>query len=489
MSKVILFLLTALLSSTLFAAELMSFNNIDISVADDYACEEHSTVRLDAASVDDFHRSRMDMQEVAKISKTYLWLECSKLNALQFQGYVEDELVYQAHANKAGEWYLSEGVPKELAQVENNPQPMEDSSDMGVPSSSSAPQEELLEPDATVANKTVDYDSLATLQAKADAGEVQARLDLAKGMLSLEGMPSNFTIEEDLDQGTQLLEQLANQGNTAAMHLLAEAYLKHASSPVNESLVQKLTGIAAQPGESMRNMAAALLTMKAAEQGDEDAVAALDNAGRAGSSASYYALGMMYMLDRQKKMPYRSGFVKQRLKVKGKLSQRGNVDMGLHFMTLAAQAGSSQAQSMLQDMDIAFDSPGQKNGQKDSQNMLATTAGQSQSTAQNLQLQPQASVSGIMLNEMLASRQEASSSSNNEPLNASNTNASSAGVNPATTSGSGAGTIASGGSGGKAATPAGLGRASIRRTRSRSSSAPTDDTIMDSEMGEAVIID
>ena len=91
------------------------------------------------------------------------------------------------------------------------------------------------------------------------------------------------------------------------------------------------------------------------------AVDALQDAGQAGSNMSYYALGMMYLLDQAMNMPYEQTFLEQELEIESDVAGSGgsgNVDVGLHFLTLAAENGNSEAQELLTDMEVEFEIPG-----------------------------------------------------------------------------------------------------------------------------------
>lgn len=200
----------------------------------------------------------------------------------------------------------------------------------------------------------------------------------------------------------------------------------------------------------------------------------------------------MYLLDKRKNMPYRKGFLRKKLKYRKKLSKRGNVDMGMHYIQLAAEGGNAEAQSMLKDMGIDFDASQQTAGS------TGTVATPEQSpVAANVASQGQMLESSGVLMEMLADRE---SSSPGTAQNASvSQNKGSGSTNQTSTSrGSGSGEptrAASGGTVASAQPGGGTGNASgntrSRRTssRGRSAVAPPDETVMDSEMGDAVIID
>lgn len=282
------------LGASVSAAELMTHKSMTISVVDDYQCGPSAQVRLDAEHEDEFHRSRVDMQEVAKISQTYLWLDCDELESLTFEGFVDDERVYQASANKAGQWYLSEGEPppvesekspekdkdkdqdKEEKEADEQPAALAEankptSEPNSTPPPQSAQQATANPPSASSMGIAAEddenqasYSSLQELRQKADQGQARAQLDLAKGYLDLQGKPSGIEIQQNLEAGMALLEALAESGNAEAMQLMSEAYLKHGDTPVNQSLVKRITGVAGQAANNVRQNAAALLTMKAA---------------------------------------------------------------------------------------------------------------------------------------------------------------------------------------------------------------------------------
>jgi hypothetical protein len=114
-------------------------------------------------------------------------------------------------------------------------------------------------------------------------------------------------------------------------------------------------------GEEQRGTASAMMTLDAAAKGSELAVDALQDAGQAGSNMSYYALGMMYLLDQAMNMPYEQTFLEQELEIESDVAGSGgsgNVDVGLHFLTLAAENGNSEAQELLTDMEVEFEMPG-----------------------------------------------------------------------------------------------------------------------------------
>jgi hypothetical protein len=323
----------------------MTHKGVQIGLPDDQGCAPAMDVQLQAESLDVFHRSRIDMQEVARLSRAYVSLDCPELESLRFEGSVGSEVVYRAESRKDADWALderSEDDPiapkpeKQAAAADPAKTPAEPPPEEGAPGLSDA--------------------STEALRQKAESGDAAAQLDLARAQLGLAETPASLTVEADVSAGIEQLEAMARSGNADAMHALAEAYLKHPDVPVNEALIAELTKVTPTARDRLRGMAAALLTLKAAEQGSPGAVESMNDAGQAGAPSSYYALGTMYMLDRRGRMPRSQTFLRKRLKIRRKLSGRGNVDVGLHFMRLAASAGHAAAAAMLTDLGESFDS-------------------------------------------------------------------------------------------------------------------------------------
>lgn len=357
--------------------ELVSFNNVSASVSSDYKCQPEANVRLDAPEEDSYRKSRVDMQKLSRIVKTYLWLDCKEIESIDFEGYAEgnDEALYRATAEKKNDWFLQEQPVDDAdenkqkdVEKEELPSEVEPVKDDELPSSpepekpqvdpaqkknpSSAPQEK---------NK---FSSLESLEAAATTSS-EAQLELAKGLLDLPEKIEGIEFPDDPDRGVEILEKLASEGNPDAMQLLSEAYSSDNGIDLNIPLIEALTGRPMVDGEDQRGTASAMMTLDAAAKGSELAVDALQDAGQAGSNMSYYAVGMMYLLDKAKKMPYDEEFLEQELEIESDVAGSGgsgNVDVGLHFLTLAAESGNSEAQELLTDMDVEFEMPESNSG-------------------------------------------------------------------------------------------------------------------------------
>lgn len=335
------------------AEELLSFSNISASVSHDYKCQPAANVRLDAESEDSYRKSRIDMQKLSEIVKTYLWLDCKDIETVNFEGYVEgnEGKIYRATIEKKDDWFLHEvDGDAEVMEEDSVPKPSLDKQKQ-LP-----PKEELIEENKKPASK---YSSLESLEAAA-ANSSEAELELAKGLLGLPDKLEGIEFSDDAERGMAILEKLAAEGNPDAIQLLSEAYSSDKKFDLNIPLIEALTGRPMVDGEDQRGTASAMLTLEAAANGSELAVDALQEAGLAGSNMSYYALGMMYLLDKALKMPYESEFLEQQLDVESDVSGSGgsgNVDVGLHFLTLAAENGNAEAQELLSDMDVEFDMP------------------------------------------------------------------------------------------------------------------------------------
>jgi TPR repeat protein len=340
------------------AEELLSFNNISASVSRDYKCQPAANVRLDTKSEESYRESRVDMQKLSEIVKTYLWLDCKEIEAVNFDGYAEgnEDKIYSATIEKKNDWFLHEvDDTAGVKEKDDAPNPSLDKQKQ------SLSEEELVEENVKPTNK---YSSLESLEA-ATASSAEAELELAKGLLGLSDKLEGIGFPDDAERGMDILEKLAAEGNPDAIQLLSEAYSSDKKFDLNIPLIEALTGRPMIDGEDQRGTASAMLTLEAAANGSELAVDALQEAGLAGSSMSYYALGMMYLLDKALKMPYESEFLEQQLDMESDVSGSGgsgNVDVGLHFLTLAAENGNAEAQELLSDMDVEFDMPESSGG-------------------------------------------------------------------------------------------------------------------------------
>lgn len=472
----------SLSSGLTYGGEIMTHKGVQIGLPDGQGCGPTMNVELQAESLDTFHRSRIDMQEVARLSRAYVSLDCPELKALRFEGSADGKVVYRAQSARASDWTLDEAsevqAGSQTAQAPAAAEPP--STTPGATRAGPASRT----PDDDSAPAAAGYASARALQQKAEAGDAAAQLDVARAQLGLEDAPAGIELPADVSAGIAKLEALAKTGNADAMHALAEAYLKHPDVPVNEALVAELTRVTPTAGQRLRGMAAALLTLKAAEQGSPGAVGAMNEAGQTGSPSSYYALGTMYMLDRRGRMPRSKRFLRKRLKIRRGLSGGGNVDVGLHFMRLAASAGHAAAAAMLQDLGESLDSgaaPASASGSASSTSAAtaAASAGQAPAgvTAANLQAVAQGVLSASVFSQVL------------EPASGPES--------VAGTHGAAAGTGAQPGSGAQGAGSAGSNPAVVQRSRratTRQGSPgrtrrPHPDTIMESESGEAEIVD
>ncbi len=354
------------------AEELLNYNSISASVADGYQCQSEATVRLDAPSEESYRKSRVDMQKMSEIVKTYLWLDCKDIESVEFEAYAEaiEKPVYRASIEKKNDWFLQEkavGKAKEkndskkkeaLAKKPDESQPVTKHKPASpkipkAPLSSSASSGKVSSGKASSGK----YSSLDALERAASTSQ-EAQLDLAKGLLDLPGKEESIEFPDDqAAKGLEILEKLASEGNADAMQILSEAYASDKTFNLNIPLIESLTGKPMTPGDDaeQRGSASARLTLEAAANGSELAVDFLEEAGQAGSGASYYALGMMYLLDKAKKMPYQEEFLSTALNIDvSGTGGKGNVDVGLHFLTLAAEGGNLDAQELLTDMEVDF---------------------------------------------------------------------------------------------------------------------------------------
>lgn len=359
------------------AEELVSFNNVSASVSSDHKCQPEINVRLDTPEEDSYRKSRVDMQKLSRIVKTYLWLDCKEIESIDFEGYAEgnDETLYRATAEKKNDWFLQEqpvdGADENKqkdVEKEEPPSVVEPAADDVLASSTesekpqvNAAQKENLPSSPQEKNK---FSSLESLETAATTSS-EAQLELAKGLLDLPEKIEDIEFPDDPDRGVEILEKLASEGNPDAMQLLSEAYSSDKGIGLNIPLIEALTGRPMVDGEDQRGTASAMMTLDAAAKGSELAVDALQDAGQAGSNMSYYAVGMMYLLDKAKKMPYDEEFLEQELEIESDVAGSGgggNVDVGLHFLTLAAESGNSEAQELLTDMEVEFEMPESNSG-------------------------------------------------------------------------------------------------------------------------------
>lgn len=350
--------------------ELVSFNNVSASVSRDYKCQPETNVRLDAPEEDSYRKSRVDMQKLSRIVKTYLWLDCKEIESIDFEGYAEgnDETLYRATAEKKNDWFLQEQPVDDAEEnkqkdTEKEEQPSSDLEDNVLPSSTepAKPQvsEEQKKTPSSTPQKKNKFSTLESLEAAATTSS-EAKFELAKGLLDLPDKIEDIEFPDDPDRGIEILEKLASEGNPDAIQLISEAYSSDRGIDLNIPLIEALTGRPMVDGEDQRGTASAMMTLDAAAKGSELAVDALQDAGQAGSDMSYYALGMMYLLDKAMKMPYEEEFLEQELEIEPDVSGSGgsgNVDVGLHFLALAAENGNSEAQELLTDMEVEFEVP------------------------------------------------------------------------------------------------------------------------------------
>ena len=378
-SRVAFGLLISFFCFSLFAEaeELVSFNNVSASVSSDYKCEPKTNVRLDAPEEDSYRKSRVDMQKLSRIVKTYLWLDCKEIESIDFEGYAEgnDETLYRATAEKKNDWFLQEQPADDAdenkqkdAEKEEPPSEIEPVEDDEL-SSNTEPEKPQVDPaqkksSPLTPQKKNKFSSLESLEAAATTSS-EAQLELAKGLLDLPEKIEGIEFPDDPGRGVEILEKLASEGNSDAMQLLSEAYSSDKGIDLNIPLIEALTGRPMVDGEDQRGTASAMMTLDAAAKGSELAVDALQDAGQAGSNMSYYAVGMMYLLDKAKKMPYDEEFLEQELEIESDVAGSGgggNVDVGLHFLTLAAESGNSEAQELLTDMEVEFEMPESNSG-------------------------------------------------------------------------------------------------------------------------------
>jgi TPR repeat protein len=355
--------------------ELVSFNNVSASVPREHQCQAEVNVRLDAPEEESYRKSRVDMQKLAQIVKTYLWLDCKEIESIDFEGYTEgdNEALYRATIEKKNDWFLQErpvGESDEGKQKEAEKNQDEQSSSLTDATKDTEPaneesvkfQAELAQQNnsSSSAKEGNQFSSLDSLEAAAVTSS-DAQLELAKGLLDLPDKIEGIEFPDDAARGIEILEKLAAEGNPDATQLLSQSYSSDNNIDLNIPLIEALTGRPMIDGEEQRGTASAMMTLDAAAKGSELAVDALQDAGQAGSNMSYYALGMMYLLDQAMNMPYDQTFLEQELEIESDVAGSGgsgNVDVGLYFLTLAAENGNSEAQELLTDMEVEFEMPG-----------------------------------------------------------------------------------------------------------------------------------
>ncbi len=386
-----LILLVSVLSAQ--AEELLNYNNVSISVGDNYQCQPQARVRLDASSEESYRNSRVDMQKLSEVVKTYLWLDCKELESVEFDAYVKgsEERVYLAKVEKKNEWFLQEEdidaatAKEESGEDETTPVPEVKSKSAATdePTKPAEPKKATVLAQSAVRPKGK-YESLEALEESAKTSE-EAQLDLAKGLLDLPGKDDSIEFPaDDTKRGLELLEKLASAGNPDAMQILSEAYAPEKKFDLNIPLIEALTGRPLTSGneQTQRGTASASLTLEAAANGSERAVDSLEEAGRAGSTMSYYALGMMYLLDKAKKMPYQKDFLSGQLNMNiSGTGGAGNVDVGLHFLTLAAEGGDADAQELLTDMEVEFKPPSSGSGSSSNSSGISAAVSSNPSTS------------------------------------------------------------------------------------------------------------
>lgn len=350
--------------------ELLSYKGISASTNNDFQCQSETSVRLEASDENQYRQSRVDMQALSDMVKTYLWLDCPNIESVNFEGYVtgQQKSVYQASASKRNSWHLSSKNDKEKIAKSNK-------------SNSSAKDQTKKEHLArstsskSQTNKEEKFDSQKALEQGASKGSDEAAIELAKGLLALESANKKIEFKQDKSRGIKLLEELALEGNLDAKHLLGEAYRVNPRLPINIPLLKRIMRSMFSVNNGTRGQLAASMTIESARDGGKAAIKALKNAGKAGSSRSFYALATMYLLNTQNNMPMDAEFLQGELDMKVK-NRRGkkssSVDVGMHFMKLAAENGNANAQKTLKEMDVEYTS----NASQNSQNSQSASARQ-----------------------------------------------------------------------------------------------------------------
>ncbi len=411
------FIVSVLLSRDAICEELFSHKEIQVSIDDGYSCQADVSVRLDVDSEEQIRKSRIDMQALSDMVKTYLWIDCDKIESISYFGYIKgkENIAYQAIAKKDERWFLNEQEVKS-----KTPKAPEEKK----PATTNLPPPRL-KPDAP--GKVKQQPTQKTLEEECRNGSISAMLELAKGLLGLSRAAPNVKFQEDAEKGKKILEELASQGNHDAKHLLGEAYQSNAKLEVNLKLLNKITNTLPKEPANQRGQVAAQLTVEAASKGSKEAISALNQAGKAGSDLAYYAIGVMYLLDEQKEMPVDSEFIEKELQLELDNPGNGgfgNTDIGLRFLILAAENGNTDAQCVLEDLDVKFSS----SGQTDDKNESAHSAnnGEPNQQAQNSTASKQSTAASN------SSTTTASSNSAQKTSNTSGTQANSASHTAAT---------------------------------------------------------
>lgn len=336
------------------AEQLFSYKGIQVSVANDYRCQPNASVRLDAKKEDQIRQSRIDMQELSGMVKTYLWLDCEEIESITYEGFIEesDKRIYQAVAEKKGNWYLDEKSPNEI-----------DANNKTKNKAIEPPQKDVQKVQQKQRTKKNNSkpSTLKELEKASAKGSVESIIELAKGLLGLSNADPNIKFPNDNARGLGLLEKMAADGNLDAKHLLGEAYQSNDQLPMNLPLLEKITSDLLENASQQRGKLAAKLTIESAAKGGKEAIVALKEAGQSGSGLSYYALGVMYLLDKLKQMPVDTDFIQEQLEVDPSATGSGgfgNADVGLHFLTLAAEKGNADAQGLLTEMDVDYNTSG-----------------------------------------------------------------------------------------------------------------------------------
>ncbi len=359
----LLYMFPALLTEDAICEELFSYKEIRVSVNDGYSCQTTTFVRLDVTSEEQIRKSRIDMQEMSDMVKTYLWLDCNKIESISYLGYIEgkEKIAYRAIAKKEEKWFLNEqelkSKPEETSNASKTTFPKDNKINQSKTTVPPVPQPK---PDTPITSKSPSTQK--TLEEASANGSINATMELVKGLLGLSGADPNINFQKDSEKGKRMLEDLASQGNLDAKHLLGEAYRSHAKLEINLPLLNKITNELPEDPVNNRGEVATQLTIEAAAKGGEEAIVALKKAGQSGANLAYYALGAMYLLDEKREMPAGSEFIKEELQLElddPGSGGFGNADIGLHFLTLAAEGGNAEAQSILRDLDIEFDTSGQ----------------------------------------------------------------------------------------------------------------------------------
>ncbi|XOV78089.1 MAG: hypothetical protein ACFHVJ_14210 [Aestuariibacter sp.] len=318
---------------------------------------------MEAKDPDFFSLNRLKVERIANLAKTYLWLNCNEIASLDILGFGEhaQHPSYRGNISAQRDWKLI------ASHEEEDSTGLPEETEAGKPDTEISTEVDDFTDEHELEQEQEHYSSAQELRTRANES-VEAKLELARQLLDLPGKQANITLEENQQEGVNILQQLAEEENADAIHLLAETYALKPKVPINRPLVSRLSGNVVTPGMK-RGYIGTLLSSSALAAGSQLAATSFYNAGMMGSGSSFYMLGNSYLLDRRRAMPYRRRFLRRsygmrsrgaggnRFRAAAGSGRFSNSGIGTHFMGMAAGLGHMGASGFLTSMGIMGMSP------------------------------------------------------------------------------------------------------------------------------------